>query len=95
MAERADVLVPSPKSPLGSAAAIAALDRQIQADHRRGDLAALARDYAAGGDLYARTGRIDAACFYWTQAWILALDAGDASLEAETHAHLARFGRID
>lgn len=74
--------------------AIAALDQGAQANHRRGDLGALARDYAAAGDLFARTGRIDAACFYWTQAWILALDAGDGALEASTHAHLARFGRV-
>jgi hypothetical protein len=73
---------------------IATLDQQIRASHGRGDLAALARDYAAGGDLYARMGRIDAACFYWTQAWILALDAGDQRLEASTHAHLAHLGRI-
>jgi len=75
--------------------AIAALDEQIQANHRRGDIPALARDYAAAGDLFTRTGRIDAACFYWTQAWILALDAGDAALEARTRAHLVRFARVD
>lgn len=74
--------------------AVTVLDEQIRASHRRGDLTALARDYAEGGELFARTGRIDAACFYWTQAWILALDAGDAALETRTHARLARFGRV-
>lgn len=74
--------------------AVTVLDEQIRASHRRGDLGALARDYAEGGDLFARKGQIDPACFYWTQAWILALDAGDAALEARAHAHLTRFGRV-
>ena len=76
------------------AAALDALDRAVRASHRRGDAAALARGYAQGGDIHLLRGAVDAACFCWTQGYVLALDLGDAALERDLHAKLARFGRM-
>jgi hypothetical protein len=71
-----------------------ALNARLRADHRLGDLAGLADAYAEGAALYERQGDIDAACFFWTQAYVLALDAGRERLADQMHAKLAGFRRM-
>ncbi len=62
-------------------------------DERRPDK--LAAGYARSGALYERQGETNAACFFWTQAYIFALDAGAAPLAEAMRAKLLAFGRID
>lgn len=71
-----------------------ALDHAILEAHERGKLDELAESYAKGGALYERQGETDAACFFWTQAYILALDAGADPLAKAMHAKLSAFGRM-
>lgn len=71
-----------------------ALETSIQTDHAAGNLADLARHYADGAALYEGQGEVDAACFFWTQAYVLALDAGIDALVQAMHAKLDRFGRM-
>ena len=54
------------------------LNATIEEAHDDGRLDRLAACYAEGGALYERQGETDAACFFWTQAYIFALDAGAA-----------------
>ena len=70
------------------------LDAAIRAAHNAGQLATLAANYAEGGALYEGQGEIDAACFFWTQAYILALDSGRDSLALDMHAKLDACGRM-
>lgn len=71
-----------------------ALDATIQDAHDAGRLAALAEGYAEGAALYERQGETDAACFFWTQAYIFALDAGIDGLAATMREKLAAHGRM-
>lgn len=71
-----------------------ALDAKILDAHSAGRLATLAASYAKGAALYERQGETDAACFFWTQAYIFALDAGIDSLAAAMHDKLAANGRM-
>jgi hypothetical protein len=70
------------------------LEAAIQADHRASNLAGLAESYAEGAGLYERQGEIDAACFYWTQAYVLALDAGADQLARTLYEKLDAQGRM-
>ena len=70
------------------------LDSSIRAAHAAGRLDRLAAGYAESAALYEREGEIDAACFYWTQAYIIALDAGSDSLADGMEAKLTAFGRL-
>lgn len=70
------------------------LDAAIRDAHSAGRLDVLATSYARGGALYERQGETDAACFFWTQAYVLALDAGVAPLADAMHEKLAAFGRM-
>lgn len=54
------------------------LDSGLMAAFDAGDGAALIALYGAAGDLHAARGDVDAACFFWTQAYVFALDLGDA-----------------
>lgn len=71
-----------------------ALEASIQTDHAAGNLGNLARNYAEGAALYEGQGEVDAACFFWTQAYVLALDAGIDPLAQAMHAKLDRSGRM-
>lgn len=71
-----------------------ALEAAIQTSHHGGNLTALAESYAEGAALYERQGETDAACFFWTQAYVLALDAGVEPLADAMHAKLDRFDRM-
>ena len=55
----------------------AALDAALLDAHHRGDLGALVRLYDEAGTGAEAAGDPDAACFYWTHAYIFALEAGD------------------
>ena len=71
-----------------------ALDASIKTAHAEGRLDLLANDYARSAALYEDRDGIDAACFYWTQAYITALDAGAHSLAKAMHDRLEAFGRM-
>ncbi|MFC2970211.1 hypothetical protein [Acidimangrovimonas pyrenivorans] len=77
---------------------LAELDRKLLAAHAEGDAAALVALYTRAGDAREAVGDIPAACFYLTQAFVFALEAGLAEAEAlnrrlfdHGRAHLLRF----
>lgn len=70
------------------------LDAAIKEAHGAGRLDNLAASYARGAALYERQGETDAACFFWTQAYVFALDAGVEALAEAMHVKLAAFGRM-
>ncbi len=70
------------------------LEAAIQADFQADNLAGLARSYAKGASLYEQQGEVEAACFFWTQAYVLALDAGADQLAEAMHGKLDAFGRM-
>lgn len=69
-----------------------ALDGAILAAHDTNDKAKLATLYAQAADKSEALGDKDAACFFLTQAYVFALDAGlqDA---ATLNKRLAKYGR--
>lgn len=66
------------------------LDDRLLAAHATGDLRALVTLYAEAADA---ANDLDAACFYLTQAYIFALDTGDAAAGALA-ARLREAGRL-
>ncbi|MGI9504153.1 MAG: hypothetical protein ACR2RE_13985, partial [Geminicoccaceae bacterium] len=70
------------------------LESSIKAAHAADRLDRLATVYAESAKLYERQGEIDAACFFWTQAYVIALDAGIDSLADGMEAKLTAFGRM-
>ncbi len=83
---------PSPLAGEGWGGGRAALDASVLAAHAAGDQRDLARLYAQAGDLAEAAGEIDAACFYFTHAYVFALAAGAAEADA-LHARLLAHGR--
>ena len=69
-------------------------DWQFQQAHRSGDITLLSTLYAQKADELEAAGDTDAACFYLTQAYIFALDAG-LPTAAVYNRRLAHFGRDD
>ena len=69
------------------------LDAELLDAHSAGDGPRLASLYGEAADRFSLAGNIDAACFYWTQALLFALEAGldRAGYYAE---RLRRLGRI-
>lgn len=57
--------------------------------------AALARLYAAEAEREGASGRAQAAAFWWTQALVLALAAGDASVVRVASTRLRTQGDLD
>ncbi|MGH1480218.1 MAG: hypothetical protein ACRBM6_16095 [Geminicoccales bacterium] len=70
------------------------LEATIRDGHRTDDQAGLADAYAQGAALYERQGEINAACFFWTQAYIIALDAGADQLAGTMSSKLETHGRM-
>ena len=70
------------------------LDSAIRDAHGDGRPDILAARYADGGTLYEDQGETDAACFFWTQAYVFALDAGIDDLAEAMRAKLDMFGRM-
>ena len=71
-----------------------ALDTAILAAHHARDGAALTTHYSAAAARAEAASDIDAACFFLTQAYIFALEAGVPEAPA-LRARLAAHGRID
>ena len=67
-----------------------ALDAALLEAHRRGDLGALVTLYGRAGAAALAEDRVDAGCFYLTQALVFALEAGDPREEALRAALRAR-----
>ncbi len=72
----------------------AALDAAILSAHAKDDGAALAGLYAKAGRAHLAAGEIDAGCFFLTQAYIFALEAGHDDAPA-LRALLKQHGRED
>ena len=70
------------------------LDAALLEAHAAGDLARLAALYAQAGAREAAAEALDPACFFWTQAWIFALDAGEEALARELEERLRSAGRL-
>ncbi len=69
-----------------------ALDRAILTAHGQGDATALARLYQEAAGWFERTGDIDAACYFLTQAYVFALEIGLADAKV-IRGQLVAFGR--
>ncbi len=59
-----------------NARAIQQIDAELIAAHERGDGPTLAGLYEAAAGLRDEQGDVDAACFFLTQAYVFALEAG-------------------
>lgn len=70
----------------------AALDAAILAAHDAGDGAGLARLYACAADMAEAEGETQACCFFLTQAYVFALEAGAPEAD-RLHARLLAYGR--
>ena len=70
----------------------APLEREILDAHAAGDRLRTARLYAQAASRAEQSGDVDRACFYLTQAWVFALEAGDP-LADELRARLVAQGR--
>lgn len=69
------------------------LERRLLAAHAAADKVSLVTLYREAGDLAEAAGDLERACFFMTQAWIFALDAGDERA-GQLRARLARHGRM-
>lgn len=88
---------PSSSGPLATATAAdpvdrGALDAQLIAAHRAGDLARLVDLYDRAAGLFDAAGNVDAACFFLTQAYVFSLQCDDPR-SSEIHARLMERGR--
>jgi len=70
------------------------LDSALLAAHDEGDGWCLAQLYVRAGDLAEADGRVDATCFFLTQAYVFALEV-DHPLAETLHARLFSYGRED
>ena len=68
------------------------LEARLLAAHETSDTAALMRLYTQAVDLAEAEGRLDAACFYLTHAYVFALDIG-ATQASQLHQKLVTHGR--
>ena len=71
---------------------LAALETALLEAHGRGDHDALVTLYQRAGELKEAVGDIDAACFYYTHAFVFALETGN-SAAVSLRAMLAAHGR--
>lgn len=69
------------------------LEKDILAAHEVGDMEALARLYAQAAEKVEADGAIDEACYYYTIAYVFALDAGLENRAKSAHDKLVEFGR--
>lgn len=70
------------------------LDGLILDAHARDQRDRLAALYEEAGERTVAAGRTDAACFFWTQAWIFALDAGDGAVADRVERRLTDHDRL-
>lgn len=69
------------------------LQRDMLQAHEQDDLAALPALYLAAAQLRESQGDIDAACFFYTHAYVYALDCGDREIADEARSRLKGHGR--
>ena len=68
------------------------LDAALSKAHAEHDLMALISLYIVAGEREEERGHIDAACFFYTHAYVCALQAGDER-QTDLHARLVAKGR--
>ena len=69
------------------------LQRDMLQAHERNDLTALPPLYLAAARLRESQGDIDAACFFYTHAYVYALDCGDREIAGAARSRLKSHGR--
>ena len=69
------------------------LQRDMLQAHENNDLAALPPLYLEVAELREREGDIDAACFFYTHAYVYALDCGNQVVADTARGRLKRYGR--
>jgi len=69
------------------------LNLEILLSHAIGDADALVALYRQAGHRAEGAGRTDEACFFFTQAYVYALEAGDAGRANALKATLISYGR--
>lgn len=72
----------------------AAAGRRLAAAFEADDNGRIAGLYAEAAGAHEAEGDIDAACFFWTQALVHALAAGDRPLEQSLRLRLAQRNRL-
>lgn len=70
-----------------------ALQQAMLEAHDTNDLAELAALYQHAGTQREAAGKIDAACFFYTHAYVYALDAGEQAIAANARKQLKLHGR--
>ena len=68
------------------------LDADLLSAHERNDKSGLVALYKLAGETREREGDIDAACFYYTHAYVFALETGDREAGLLL-GRLVRYGR--
>ena len=68
------------------------LDAALLAAHEHNDAASLIKLYRQAGEESEQAGDINAACFYYTQAYVFALESGDEATNI-LHGILVSYGR--
>jgi len=68
------------------------LEAEMLKAHGIDDTSRLIRLYQQAGELKEARGDVDAACFYFTHAYVFALEMGDPS-STQLLGHLVRHGR--
>jgi len=68
-------------------------EKLIQA-HQENNLTDLVNLYTRAADASEQAGDIDAACFYWTHAYVFALDVGSEQA-TDLHRRLLQYGRVE
>lgn len=69
------------------------LQQRMLCAHRAGDAASLPALYLEAARLREAQGKVDAACFFFTHAYVYALDAGDDETAQQAHNSLKAHGR--
>ena len=70
-----------------------ALQQAMLEAHNANDVAELAALYQRAGVQREAAGDIDAACFFYTHAYVYALDSGEDGIAAEARGQLKLHGR--
>ncbi|GHA46199.1 hypothetical protein GCM10008927_09270 [Amylibacter ulvae] len=71
---------------------LVALNTELLAAHATKDGAKIAHIYKQAGDDALDAGKIDTACFYFTHAYVFALESNCAELD-DIHTILKKYGR--
>ena len=69
------------------------LDQLLLAAHEARDAPQLARCYFAAANASLAAGRVDEACFRYTQAYVFALECGETGIAEKAKAELLAQGR--